>query len=690
MIAYLIPDAISWNLEISLSKYTMRRRNDNDTSNEVKDLPVGRRSPTRASHARTFPVQAEQVLESKSRVLESKFDYVPIGIANYADFQAGDSLLVSRETYGANLNLAATKSKFSFTLSALVLAAIVLGVVLRGWFLLHAPVNSDEAIVGLMAKEILRGHFSAFYWGQTYGGGEPYVVAGFFFLFGQSAFILNATAAFLSGVTALVTWRCARHLVKDPWLAALAGALVWAAPEIAVWNSTKEFGFRGLTALCGVGCLLLALRVFDGKRSLGEFLVLGIISGIGWWSSPEIVYFLLPSLLILISSLVSSLVRDTARKNVIWYWLARAGTSALALGVGALPWLWANIYSGFNSLNLHSFPGSNSPRNTGYESRLISFFRDALPMEFGLRNEGTGAWIFASGPFRVPGHLFSNSGDFFPHLLLYALLGITVLVIVVGVGICLARGSKYGAIAVGTIAFAFIYSMSPATWFWNDGRYIVLIGPLLALVLVVCAEEIGSWRTRSYSLHSLKAHSAKRFDSAKRLTYARSVMAIFLIACATLSVISFYQVTSSRIEKLSFIQTGDPNSLTNQAIDTFKKNGIYDAYADYWVAYKMDFLGNLSIKVATFGNDVDRWSSLNKLVTNDPHQAWLFVPPKEIHFGYQQFAQTQSIQGPDGESQSAFEGYLKQHGISYRVIKAGILNAVIPMKPVSARQIGLT
>ena len=70
---------------------------------------------------------------------------------------------------------------------------------MRSWYFFHTPSSSDQAIVGLMANAILHGHFSAFYWGQAYGGAEPYAVAGMFALFGHSAAVLNLTPALLSG-----------------------------------------------------------------------------------------------------------------------------------------------------------------------------------------------------------------------------------------------------------------------------------------------------------------------------------------------------------------------------------------------------------------------------------------------------------------------------------------------------------
>ena len=42
---------------------------------------------------------------------------------------------------------------------------------------MQLPIWGDEAIVGIMARAIDGGHFTAFYWGQHYGGLESYLVA---------------------------------------------------------------------------------------------------------------------------------------------------------------------------------------------------------------------------------------------------------------------------------------------------------------------------------------------------------------------------------------------------------------------------------------------------------------------------------------------------------------------------------
>src|SRR4051812_10652439 len=56
----------------------------------------------------------------------------------------------------------------------LVAAGVLAGLALRLWMLTGRPgvLDSDEAIVGLMARHFLDGDWTTFYWGQAYGGSQ--------------------------------------------------------------------------------------------------------------------------------------------------------------------------------------------------------------------------------------------------------------------------------------------------------------------------------------------------------------------------------------------------------------------------------------------------------------------------------------------------------------------------------------
>ncbi len=86
----------------------------------------------------------------------------------------------------------------------MVAGAALYGLLLRVWLLVHLPVWGDEAIVGVMARSIDNGHFSAFYWGQNYGGLEPYLVAVALRIGGGGEPALNATPAALAALAAVL------------------------------------------------------------------------------------------------------------------------------------------------------------------------------------------------------------------------------------------------------------------------------------------------------------------------------------------------------------------------------------------------------------------------------------------------------------------------------------------------------
>jgi hypothetical protein len=528
--------------------------------------------------------------------------------------------------------------------------AILSGVAVRAWYLFHRPVNGDEAIVGLMANQIAHGHFSSFYWGQSYGGGEPYLVALLYRIFGSSVWSLEAVPVLLAAVSGVLTWRVVRRLVSDPALAVLAGALVWASPLTFVSNSTLELGFRGLTMVCSLGLLLLALRVLDGHRAPVEFAALGLVAGIGWWSSPEVIYFGLPAALLLVWSVIGDTDPGRARR-----WVGRSAIVVVAGIVGALPWLWANAHSHLQSLRSSSF--NLPPGSPGYVGRIHLFLDHSVPMLFNLRAEGSGAW------------LWSRSVSL-------AVLTVLCLILAAALCLCLLRDLKGRVIAVAVLAFPFLLALSPASWYWGDGRYVDFIGPLLAMTLAIgCAEAARRLAGRG------------RDDpgaAARAVAFGRVALAVVVGAVV---VVGMVDVTRTVTPVSSYTANWrDPNGPAMHAVDVLEANGVRYGYADYWVAYPLTLLSGGRLRVTTVGGDPDRWPALDAEVQGSPSQAWLFVTPDAA--GIEQFASTLAIQGPNGMTQSQFEAGLAHLGVPYRVVDAGLVTAVIPDRPVAPAAVG--
>ena len=533
--------------------------------------------------------------------------------------------------------------------------ALVIGIVLRLWLLFHRPVSSDEAVVGLMAQQILHGHLSAFYWGQNYGAVEPYVVAGAFAVFGKSTFVLTSVAGCLSALAGVLTWRVARRLVDSRPLAALTGALVWAAPVAAISNSMIEYGFRGVVLCCGLGALLLSLQILDGRRGLRTFALLGLVTGLGWWASPEVVYFLPPAAAFVV---IGFLQDDEDRR--LQRWGLGAAAAACAALLGALPWLWVNASSGWSSLQSGSF--KVPPGSPGYFGRLHNFFEYTFPLLGGVRHLQSGTWSL--------GPAFASS-----------VLAVEIVVVVGAVYLCLTGPVRAKVIAGALVVSPFLLVASPATWFWEDGRYACLLAPLVALTLITAVPELN---------RRLRLRRAAGTGLGRRAGsgVGEVVLVGFVGLSALLALAGFHALMPTVSPGGSFF-TGwsNPNAPAAQSIATLEADGVHDGYAEYWVAYKLDYMSDQGLKITTVAGDVNRWRAQQVQIRHAPTQAWLFAPLTPAAFD--EFAKTTLIQGPGGLGEAEFVHELDALHIGYRVVDAGLIQAVIPAHSVTPTQVGI-
>ena len=50
-------------------------------------------------------------------------------------------------------------------------------------------------------------------------------------------------------------------------------------------------------------------------------------------------------------------------------------------------------------------------------------------------------------------------------------------------------------IGLAGATFPFLYALSPATWYWQDGRYAIYLGPMLAILVV------SGWNEAAQRVH---------------------------------------------------------------------------------------------------------------------------------------------------------------------------------------------
>jgi hypothetical protein len=319
--------------------------------------------------------------------------------------------------------------------AALALAGLLVRVwVLRGRW---GVVDSDEAVVGLMARAFLDGEWRAFYWGQHYAGSlEPALVA----LFGASGAALKLVPVALSAVSSVLVWRIGRRLF-DERLAQGAGLLFWVAPGAYVWWSTKERGFYWTSMALGLVLLLAAVRLVQESHWRRDGAVFGLAAGLGFWVSPTVLYFAVPAVVWLL-----------ARRSRPLRWLTVAVPAAL---LGALPWLWHNLFDEFPSLERPP-----QPETVSYLGGIGRLLRETMPITVNLRYPIGLDWL--GGPIGK---------------VLYVALGLALVVAFV------VRRDRPLLVFGGLALFPFVYAWFPGAWFVGEGRYALFVAPFLALAI---------------------------------------------------------------------------------------------------------------------------------------------------------------------------------------------------------------
>ncbi len=553
----------------------------------------------------------------------------------------------AEQVHGPAHHAVGRRSAISWPLvvTGLVGLSAVVGLALRLWFLAHDPITSDAAIAGLMAKQALGGHFVTFYWGQQYGGVEPYIVAAVVGPFGSTSWVLGDTAALLNLAASFVVWRIARRLVSDRMLASVAGAMFWVGSEVVTWNSTIEYGFRGVALLAGLVCVLFGLRLLDGRRGVADFAALGFSAGIGWWASPEIVYFAIPA----IGFLASGVARGPSWRT-IRHWLPRMASLLGALSIGALPWIWTNASTGFLSLDQSKFI---IPKGApGYAGRLELFFRQSLGMLLNVRNQTSGNLVGG-----------------------IVLLSLAYVAVAAAVMLCLSRRGRSRLLAVSVLVFPFLYAASPTTWYWEDGRYVVYLWPLLCL-LVVAAIEIVPGTLQGLGL-------ARHFPTsgANRRALSRLLGTTTLLVIMALSLIVFFRSSVPDGPSSFFSGWADPDDQSAHIASELVHSGLRDGFANYWMAYKLDYLSGDDLHYTPTTGDTVRNFALAQGVARSHRQSWLFISPAAGQEGSDQF-DLQPGDGPVGLTESTFRADLATLDVPYQVKRLGIVDAVTSSRKV--------
>ncbi len=215
----------------------------------------------------------------------------------------------------------------------------------------RVPFNSDEAVVGLMARHILAGEQPIFFYGQAYMGSlDGWLVALAFAIFGQQVWAIRLVQTVLYLLTILSTVYIGKEFLGSLKIGLGAGLLL-AIPTVNVTlYSTASLGGYGEALLIGNGIIIACLQIARQIQSStdrrikfsGWWLALGFLAGLGLWANGLTLIYTIPAGLAILILLF--------RKRIFSANLLLLLAAAAGFLIGSFAWWLFALQNGFGAL----------------------------------------------------------------------------------------------------------------------------------------------------------------------------------------------------------------------------------------------------------------------------------------------------------------------------------------------------
>jgi hypothetical protein len=453
--------------------------------------------------------------------------------------------------------------------AVLVCVALLL---LRSWFFLaweESYFDSDQAIVGLMAKHLAEGRAKPlFFYGQEYMlAVEAWVSAPFIALFGTSVVALRTALVALNLATGLLLLRL---LVTDAglgiWSAVAASSIFWIAPIVPAANLVEAQGgniepflwvlilwiLRRRPLALGA-CLAIAFmnREFSIYAAPMLVLVHMIETRCAFrlvaldWTMTAVSFLVVFTAVQLLKPHADLLGPGTAGASV-----ATLGQDTIALVVQRVHWNPSELASRFSALATDYLP-------------TMFGFKHVAPMNAAIVTEVRVGWDMAA-----------------PLVTGLAIVGLILLAVD-------ARRVVRG----------------PNRW-WLFPIYLTGIGVIAAIAYAVTRPlDIATVRYGLLVLYAPVGLAALMLHSSRRAA-ARAIGAACLVIFAVCSTIDHARVLAGAAK-------APPRTPMRQVLTRLEQRGVEVAVADYWRAYLITFLSGEKIKVAAV--DFERIKEYNAL-----------------------------------------------------------------------------
>ncbi|MEN6435749.1 MAG: glycosyltransferase family 39 protein [Anaerolineaceae bacterium] len=241
------------------------------------------------------------------------------------------------------------------------------------------PFNSDEAIVGLMAKHILEGERPTFFYGQAYMGSlDAWLVSAGFAIFGTKVWVIRLVQIILYMATVALTMYLVKKCTGSPIPALISGILMAFPPVNTTLYTTVSLGGYGETLLLGTLLMVILIRYRNERISDKEKLFLGFgigaISGFGFWINGLSLVYSIPIFgFFLWDGLVKNKKIRVSRQSIIHLLVYLFGLCA-----GLLPWIIYVLHTGWQSVLGENLGSAISVNGGGYFITILEHIRNFL------------------------------------------------------------------------------------------------------------------------------------------------------------------------------------------------------------------------------------------------------------------------------------------------------------------------
>jgi len=438
--------------------------------------------------------------------------------------------------------------------------------------------DADEAVTGLVARQIGDGHHRAFFPGQHYmGTAEQYLQAAVLRILPDTDLVLRLPQVALGAAASVLVWAVAATAGWSRNRAYAAAAAFAVGPYFSVYWGTKSRGAYASATVLGMVGLWLALTTSAARADLSRRLGLfGLVCGVAFWQNQQTAFLLVPAAWWMLA---------TVRHHRAW---AATWAAALGFGAGASPALWHAITSGAGL-----FAGTTGSSSSA--ERAQHLLVETLPDLLGLRDEGRPLVGWLPPAYVVAAALIGLGAAI--HHRRRGLLAVLALRTEERCGLDLLL------LVLATAPVLFVLSGTATT---ATARFAYVLYPVLLLLLA--AIPVPAWTTSWLT--------------------GRELAAGFVLASGLHTLLGA-QLLIDQDDGGHPVQSGQVvrSSDVDEVVAALRREGIRAAYADYWLAHPLTWRADGEVLVESL--ITRRLPEVSAAVSADPAPA-LVVPGAEV------------------------------------------------------------